>query len=335
MIELRSEGQDGKARPPSPRKLEGTLDMRLQLLLIGLLILAPLAAQDRGPLRSVEVSGRVIDNRGGSVAGASIDAVIRYGDHDPSSSFLRLSGSVDPAVPTVKSDAKGRFRLKVSGRVPGPSWLVWISGQSDEHSMTRFLEVHVALEGPRVPVELVLYRDRRVRGRVLDKAGVPAAGAQVIARPIEAWRLSRPGMPDSGSMLVNCDEQGFFDIAKAPECRLSLSAQGPGIVTPAVETCPARDDDDTLHRIEVRRTSWIGIEGDLAHPPFALRLDLEELGGPGRLKNNLEAWTKGRGYINGVSPGLWTGFLRGPRGLERRLPRMRVRSREGAWIKIR
>src|SRR5262249_13896125 len=133
------------------------------------------AADDKGD--SIEVSGRVVDPDGKPVAGARVfyahNVLAFHRDPPP------------PPPPSVPTDAKGRFRLRVSKTgylfaVEKADWLkggvvgvaqgygpAWVYNDSAEKL---------------VDVTIKLIKDEPIQGRVLDLEGRPVAGVSVRVR---------------------------------------------------------------------------------------------------------------------------------------------------------
>jgi len=83
----------------------------------------------------------------------------------------------------ARTDAKGRYRLDL------PDGMTWtLTAAHDLHPSLVLTDL--AIRAPaRMPLDLVLPRERSVRGRVVDRSGRPVGGAQVHTR-LPSWRNS-------------------------------------------------------------------------------------------------------------------------------------------------
>src|SRR5262245_39667059 len=131
-----------------------------------LLALAP-ALPVRGD-SPVAVAGRVVDERGGPVAGATVRATA-----SPAGDLERAPAEV---LARTVSAPDGSFRLE--GLAPGRLYEVAAGRGLALASAT----VDLPEQGPPPAVRLVLRRGRAAAGRVVDEAGQPVAAAVVELR---------------------------------------------------------------------------------------------------------------------------------------------------------
>lgn len=141
---------------------------------------------------AVRVSGRVLDLDGKGIAGAFVDH-----------SLKRVRGNSigwTTLGKPVSTDAEGRFAI--DGVEPGIVVLFahaqgFVAGNRDDLAVVAGRD----LEG----VEIVLRQGARVAGRVLDAAGEPVAGAQVMVEQSARSSMSR-------SQLSMSDGDGIYGI---------------------------------------------------------------------------------------------------------------------------
>ncbi len=135
--------------------------------------------------KGVTVAGRVVDANGVSIEGATVaQGSDRFGSHYPS----------------VRTDGEGRFEF--ANAKPAQMVLtVQAGGYAPE---LREVFARQGLE----PVEFCLQPGRTLRGRIVNKAGEPIAGAFVAA---DTWRGHR-----SLHWRVDTDDKGRFRWDEAP-----------------------------------------------------------------------------------------------------------------------
>ncbi len=135
--------------------------------------------------KGVALTGRVLDTEGRPVEGASVmQGAMRLGTE----------------YPTTRTDKEGRFRFQNAR--PGEMILtVQAAGYAPELKK-------LAVQKGTVPLEFRLERGHILKGRVVDKAGNPVAGAFVA---VSGWRGYR-----SFAWRVNTDAEGRFQWNDAP-----------------------------------------------------------------------------------------------------------------------
>ncbi len=203
-----------------------------------LAILAPSpAGRGQAPAPAAPIAGRVIDERGEPVAGASVRLYRRWSHRDDH----------DEQVEEVRAGADGRFQLATTPFPPGPTdsgygpastlvadhpgfavgWRTIVRG-------TSFLgEVRL----------LAATADRTVR--VVDETGQPLAGATVAATtlddpaPPSAWRREYLSLtPIDGPLTATTDAAGRARFRNLPGGQASFEARKPGY---AANICLRRD----------------------------------------------------------------------------------------------
>ncbi len=143
--------------------------------------------------KGLPVTGRVLDRDGRPIAGASV----RLGDP-----FRHVTAWVT----TIKTDAKGRFRIGNTALREAPL-SVQAAGYAPE-----LVPVKVQPDLP--PVEFRLGPGRTIRGRVIDDRGRPVPGATVAA---SQWRGHQ-----TLDWRVETDAEGRFRWDDAPSDAVSL-----------------------------------------------------------------------------------------------------------------
>jgi hypothetical protein len=147
--------------------------------------------------KGIMVIGRVMDGQGQPVEGAKVaQGSDRFGSNYPS----------------VRTDKDGRFQF--ANARPGAMVLtVQARGFSPDLKQ-------IAVQNGTGPIDFRLEPGRTLKGRLVDKAGTPVAGAMVAA---DTWRGNR-----SLEWRVNTDSQGRFqwDDAPADEVLIDMGKQG-------------------------------------------------------------------------------------------------------------
>ena len=286
----------------------------------------------RGPLRRVQVSGRVVNAEGQPLSDAHIEAVVRYGDHDPSSSIIRRGIFVDAEAASAMSGHSGRFQIEIPGSLHQP-WLVWFSATAPGYSVGPRFEHAVgpdALDG----VEITLFADRGLQGRVVDDAGASVLEARVRALPALNNLLSAPGEPDAGQRITFTNASGDFEFDAVPACPYTLHPTGPGVQADTAVLCLADHPESEAVVLPVRRCNWIGIHVPERIFPLTLRLELEEVDGDRRSQHSLEFLDATRIYVNELPEGRWKATLRSPHDETWVLPELTIRSSGGRWLEL-
>ncbi len=217
------------------------------------------------------LSGRVVDEEGGSIAGAQLQLRVQQQDehgHMRSSSNVKIPGG-------LTTDETGRFRV--------PQTLLRSANVRFEVRAEGFLTATAAVTLPITDEpeftapEIVLKRVGTLRGRVLDRQGNPLSGVTVSASratggSLRSTRSVQPLISTQTDVqgrfhLENVDPTGWFVYAHKPSYRFtgaprisghfdqssdrSIGAQGPEI-----ELRLTRLDEAPLLRIEPVKDRW-------------------------------------------------------------------------------
>ncbi len=207
-------------------------------------------ADQKGPIRLVlsekaacQVKGRVTDNRGKPVAGATVRLSWHYrgvGRHSQSGYGTRLE--------TLKTDADGRFHSGVLW--PGDTYRAQVTAAG--HGESESIQViGKAGETHDLGVVLLSRTNAQISGRVVDEAGQPLAGVNVFNRtdapePLETTtdktgRFNLSGLFD-GPAFVFARKEGYrFTMTRAETgpAELRIVLLKAGAIPPAVPD-PAR-----------------------------------------------------------------------------------------------
>lgn len=191
-------------------------------------------ATSAGP---VQVRGTVIDRRTGAPV-PDVDVVFADGTSE-ASTVTDEAGRYSLTVPA------GRYRAFVEGAgvvstAPPTSERLPARPGPGEVAVPRLdlapaLELRASVDGVDLEVDLA----GKVRGRVVDVAGAPIAGAIVRAWPIDAARASRPVR---GSDVAETDAAGAFELELAAD-RYRLDAfhdHHGGVATATIVTVDPR-----------------------------------------------------------------------------------------------
>lgn len=240
-------GPDGRFRIESlPRGLRVDVEVHHPSLLTA--VVAGVEVPTAQPLRirlehPRTLSGRVADDRGEPVAGASVQA---SGDQ-------------------ARTDAEGRFVL--SRLSPGK---VDLQASAPGYRTRAMPQVPVPEDGDAEPVEIVLEPGTSLEGLVLDGEGQPVQHAHV--------RVLRSGgeqMPMSSGLA---DEEGRYevvDLEPGPSEVIALLFERGGIVRTAVELLPGRN------RLDLRMPAGVEVSGRVVdgrgEPVPGVALSLEPL----------------------------------------------------------
>lgn len=154
------------------------------------------------------IVGRVLAPDGTPAARANVQGKPRI------YSVYLMAGT--PLPSTVRTDAEGRFRLEFEQ--PGP---VTVEASGRGFAPSEGLSVMAPND---VPVELHLRRPTGLRGKVVDVAGKPVAGAKVCrSRGDEVYGVISIG--NSGTTLARSDAEGRFVLDDQPPGPLALRAE--------------------------------------------------------------------------------------------------------------
>lgn len=199
-------------------------------------------------LRTAGVAGRVVGADGEAIAGAAVQAV------PDSDDAIAVSGG------SAITESDGTFRIE--GLDPGRYTIV--AGASG-YAGAEVEGVVVPESGDPAPVEIALQAGRAVRGRVVDPAGAPVAGAMTLVFPAGA----EPSF--GGAVDGVTDRNGRFENQQAPDGTLSVIVLTQGFAPTAVEgfvRTEDPEDDDVVVRMTVGGTLRVRV-ADLAGSPRA------------------------------------------------------------------
>lgn len=183
--------------------------------------------------RAATVQGKVVDPAGRPLPGAAVMAVVEAALGE------RAFDPADPVLDRAVSDAAGRFELR---RLRPEEGYAVRAVRTGSFPAEQRIGVSGGASRPRT-VTLVLAPARAGRGRVVDPAGKPVAGAEVRVRPaLRPSTLDNPtpqldGLPAPGLVSVRSDAKGVFQIAECPAPELELAVLKKGyapVYLPAV-----------------------------------------------------------------------------------------------------
>jgi hypothetical protein len=246
-------------------------------------------SQDFTLTKGVPVAGVVEDSEGKPVPQLRL-ALWKPGGQK--AFILGRSAHPSPPVDSTETDAAGAFVLLARG--PGPYEL-----HTNEDTV-RFAKLRVS--APSQDVRLVVDRGIRVAGQVVDEAGQPVEGAQLL--------YVEEASPEDSGRPVRADAQGQFLTQALTEGRYLLYAwsEGDGAVREVSARVEARrgSSEPVQLRFEPGRT-WTGRVEDAAGRPLSgVRLSLFSTAKQGAPNAALEA------AIDAASPSV--SVLSGPDG---------------------
>ena len=160
---------------------------------------------DLGPeeLPRVHLAGRVVDDEGRPVQGARVTTWLRY-----------LADFGFSPMPAGRTDAEGRYDLGWLGAGDG-SYTLRV--EADGFRSERRAAIAT---GEQVHTEIVLWRHRPLRGRVIDQDGRGVPGVQVVAK--RPGRLGRT----HGTSATGPEGRFLFEDTIAGPYRLDLAYPG-------------------------------------------------------------------------------------------------------------
>ncbi len=185
--------------------------------------------------RGAGIAGRVLDEQGTPIAGAAVTARLTSPlalvfDRFDKASYARALRDSDYRRRGVVSGPDGAYAI---GGLPAGTYKVCATKPGRLPAEAR--EVRVAGQEVAQGVVFALAKGLAVRGRVVDKAGAPIAGATVAASDVEA----------------RTDADGFFELAGFPKAQkepVEVCAQG--FARDRVElSVPGENARITLHRL--------------------------------------------------------------------------------------
>lgn len=235
--------------------------------------------------RAGSLAGRVLDARGEPVAGAgfALGPIDEEGGGDDRSRLRRLI-----EVPLTAADGSFEIGALAAGR-----WSLKAGAAGHLASEPVIVDV---LPGERLSgLELRLGRGEPLRGRVLDPAGAPAAGATVKLRVPEGsrGRYAPPGVPEAVT-----DPAGRFELAAlVPGEEVTVHAERDGDRSPPRVVRPGEE-------VELRLVALAGLEGSvtLDGAPVEARVNCQ---GPGGRRTSASSDAEGRWELTELQPGVW------------------------------
>ncbi|MEZ6197759.1 MAG: carboxypeptidase regulatory-like domain-containing protein [Planctomycetota bacterium] len=177
--------------------------------------------------RGASVEGRVTDDRGVAVAGATVRVDVVPAD--ASAGGFTIVGAGDPAlsedVRETQTDEDGRYR--VSGLGHGE---LTVEAENEERPAVRRVEPLLAAGEIRRGVDVVLEAGRTLNGIVRDDSGVPVAGVQVRRATGGDLRVlfDEALAAQAGPADAETDSEGRFSIAGLKKGTVLLRASKPG-----------------------------------------------------------------------------------------------------------
>ncbi|MDY7095367.1 MAG: carboxypeptidase-like regulatory domain-containing protein [Acidobacteriota bacterium] len=227
---------DGEGRFELAALPATTLDVRVQatgfapLRVAGVEALIPegsaVAAANLGTFivsPGVAILGRVVDEDGAPVAGASIHP-LHEGMNMGMSSARHRASLLSSLTGAAESGEDGRFA--VEGLSPGDRKLLWVQAEG-------FLATSVGtVEAPtEAPVEVVLQRAARIEGLVEDEEGEAVVGVRLFAQWQEMGKDGKPTGEESGAQSET-DAEGIFFVDVPPEGEITLKAWSASYLDP-------------------------------------------------------------------------------------------------------
>lgn len=185
------------------------------------------------------VSGRVLDENGAGVSGA----LVAWSNTDQTldeSSFSVFSPFSDYGRMSEKlTDGQGRYRMTVP---PGAGCVI-----AEKPGLRVGAKCHVDVNIGRetTGVDIVLRTGVRVTGRVVDAAGSPVEGADVVATT--PGTAHDPSMRRAYRFRVKSGADGRFVMVGLPPQPMALAAVTETASSPLVEIDAARPSDVVLH----------------------------------------------------------------------------------------
>lgn len=148
------------------------------------------------------LSGSVVDEQGKPIDGAVVFSLAKNGHPLPvSAEGLKPNAGVKTAA--------GKFRI--AGLNPGKDVLHIVH---PDYAMAAVDELEIKAEGEQLPLKIVMRQGRRLRGRVFDNDGRPAADVTLQFQGDERY-----GGPSDGRQLfatATTDENGLYEVARLP-----------------------------------------------------------------------------------------------------------------------
>ncbi len=175
----------------------------------------------------LSIEGRVVDDHGRPVAGATISTSTEF-EFSP---FSRETDGLELSAITTQTDEGGRFRLE--GLSPG--WVLVVANARD-YVITPSAPIGLEKNRPVHGVEIVLpsLGERRIEGRCLDELGNPVPHANLS----DSFHVGNAG----GSRGIETDPDGRFHIRTLEPVPHLLTFEHEGQVVSAADVMPGTLD---------------------------------------------------------------------------------------------
>jgi hypothetical protein len=256
----------------------------------------------RSPVvKSMPVTGRVVDEHGVPVANAHVVIVASEFARSARPTGVHLANyigghtlplSFDVIGPVLTND-RGQYELNVPTSRSGAFAGLDIFAAARGHGCATRSFGQTA---SRQPVELALPPEHVIRGRLIDLKGQPAVGVvvQVVEPGKPGWRPSQRALPIWES--VTTDDKGRFLMGGLSSERVVLQIEGEKF-TPLhiyVKSVPIGSDDQTILSLSpAKRIHGMVTFADTGKPAANVRIISPELWG------GLGAWIETRADANG------------------------------------
>jgi protocatechuate 3,4-dioxygenase beta subunit len=167
---------------------------------------------------AVPLTGTVVDGAGQPIEAAEV-RVMQTGDG-------AWAGSSAPFF--SRSDRTGRFRVEGLGaRAPHLAHVARRGYSPAVAEVAPAPERPDGRPGPLPELHVVLQPGRALRGRAVDEAGAPVAGARAVLFPQELLRRGWPAAPQ-GVLAAETDAEGRFELLEVLPGRAALLLSAPG-----------------------------------------------------------------------------------------------------------
>lgn len=249
--------------------------------------------------RVIPPSGRSLPTEGG--------LEVRLGPDRSESLGMDLMSTPSRILSDVR--AEGRFELRGV-----PAFETWrLSPRGEGFAQTEGIEVETAV-GAHLTLDLNLHEGARLRGRVLDEAGDPIEGAEVIAEVGSIFF----GQGGQRARDGETDAQGRFDLHHVASGQVQLRASAYGYIHSSVTLELFEGDDrEGIELVLSRGASLAGVvrwpDGTPAEGArVAASFDLSQLSGPAAFNamrgasGSTSADAEGQFHLSGLGAGPFT-----------------------------
>jgi protocatechuate 3,4-dioxygenase beta subunit len=223
-IEKTSESQAVEAPRSTPRKEEKGIGRGSG------------SASGSGKRGTGSMSGRVLDADGSPLAGARIELHTDWMTEEDRSAIR------DPVCTT---DSAGRYRIDGLKEHPGHRLLV----KHERHALGWLYYIVIQENANTENPDLRLERGRSIRGRVVDKAGRPVAGARIEAEVAWIYNFAGPNPLEAMATLetrdYTTDADGRYEVPYLRAPRYAIRASKERFLPAEVDVRFARADSIT------------------------------------------------------------------------------------------